>query len=109
MERKFTDEEVIKALKCCGNQMYSCTDKQCKAQTIGNALDLITRQKKEIEEKTNKLRKILPIVAELKAEAIREFAERLKKEIKTDYINGTREHSLSVINQIEKEMTEGEK
>lgn len=43
------DNDIIRALKCCGNQMYSCTDKRCKAKTIGEALDLINRQKAEIE------------------------------------------------------------
>ena len=44
-----TDNEIIKALNCCGNQMYSCTDKDCKAKTLGSAVDLINRQKAEIE------------------------------------------------------------
>lgn len=43
------DNDIIKALECCSNQMYSCTDKQCKAKTLGNALDLINRQKAELE------------------------------------------------------------
>lgn len=50
MPDKLTDNEIIKALECCGNQMYSCTDKQCKAKTIGNALDLINRQQAELKE-----------------------------------------------------------
>ena len=44
-----TDNEIIKALECCSNQMYACTDKQCKAKTLANALDLINRQKAEID------------------------------------------------------------
>jgi hypothetical protein len=38
---------------------------------------------------------------------VREMQERLKALLKTDYINGTREHALSVIDQIAKEMVEG--
>jgi hypothetical protein len=49
----------------------------CERQIMLYALDLINRQKAEIEEKSNKLREVLPIVAELKAEAITEFEERL--------------------------------
>ena len=48
-DHKFTDEEIIKALLCCANQMYYCKDKECKAKTLGNAIDLINRQKAEIE------------------------------------------------------------
>lgn len=44
------DRKEIKALECCGNQMYSCTDKQCKAKTIGDAIDLIKRLQAEIED-----------------------------------------------------------
>lgn len=44
-----TANEIIKALKCCGNQMYLCNDRQCKSKTLGDAIDLIKRQKAEIE------------------------------------------------------------
>lgn len=43
------DNDIIKALECCGNQMYSCTDKRCKAKTLGEAHDLIIYQKASIE------------------------------------------------------------
>ena len=52
---------------------------KCMHTLLLNALDLIKRQKAEIEEKSNKLREVLPIVAEIKAEAIKEFAERLRQ------------------------------
>lgn len=42
-------DDIIRALQCCGNQMYSCTDKRCKAKTLGDAVDLINRQRAEIE------------------------------------------------------------
>ena len=41
-----------------------------------------------------------------KSDTVREMQERLKSLLKTDYINGTREHALSVIDQIAKEMLE---
>lgn len=44
-----TDNEIIKALECCGNQMYLCNDRRCKSKTLGDAIDLIKRQKTEIE------------------------------------------------------------
>jgi 7-keto-8-aminopelargonate synthetase-like enzyme len=59
--------------------------------------------------KTECLEKIELDVKAIKADTVQEFAERLKALLKTDYINGTREHALSVIDQIAKEMLEGEK
>lgn len=101
-----TDEQIIKALECCGNQMFSCTDKQCKAKVMGNALDLINRQKAKIEalqmdnsqlqaDNFNAIENAEHLSAEVeiwkeiahretnyidiaKSEAIKEFAERLK-------------------------------
>lgn len=135
-----TDNEIIKALDVCGH-LDACADcplgclegvDKCMHTLLLNALDLINRQKEdideleaivdlrskrkyyqkfvtevyqkekgnelstpdfdyiyelyfkqkaEIEDKSEKLRKVLPIVAELKAEAIKEFAEGLTKKI----------------------------
>jgi hypothetical protein len=41
-----------------------------------------------------------------KVDYVRAFAERLMTLLNTDYINGTREHAFSVIDQIAKEMLE---
>lgn len=102
-----TDNDIIKALECCEKAKtrddckklgcpaceekgYGCvyfnrTDEEdewaCFAEIGKDLVDLINRQKAEIEEKSNKLRDVLPIVAELKAETITEFAERLKAEL----------------------------
>ena len=86
-----TDNEIIKALECCTS--YDCehckyeppilvpkSSLACNDALMKDALDLINRQRAEIEEKSNKLREIMPIVAELKTEAVKEFAERLKAE-----------------------------
>ena len=80
-----TDNDIIEALECCGNQMYSCNDKQCKAKTIGDAIDLINRQQAEIEilkgwERLLKAESHAPIIKKAKAEAVKEFAERLKRD-----------------------------
>lgn len=56
-EHKFTDEEVIKALECCCKDNYEGDCPKCPLQLNGNcnvilaehALDLINRQKEEIE------------------------------------------------------------
>ena len=69
------DNEIIKALECCSNQMYFCNDKQCKAKTIGNALDLINRQKAEIERLNNH---IAEVGKKVKTDTAEDFAERLK-------------------------------
>lgn len=87
MERKFTDNEIVKALECCCKDNYEGDCQNCPLQLNGgcnvilaeHALDLINRQKAEIDEKSNRLREVLSIVAELKTEAIKEFAERLKQ------------------------------
>lgn len=52
-DKKFTDEEIIETLECCaysdGCERCQCS-KQCDgAEHLINALDLINRQKAEIE------------------------------------------------------------
>lgn len=91
-EHKFTGEEIIKALERCGSSYQGDVAErciECPLDKCGEAncfdtllhdlsLDLIKRQKAEIEEKSKRLREVLPIVAELKAVAVKEFAEGLK-------------------------------
>lgn len=73
-----TDNDIIKALECCGNQMYVCTDKQCRAKTLGNAVDLIKSQKAEIE----RLKKYnIEVAHKHYNDGIKEFAERLIENI----------------------------
>lgn len=86
-----TDKDIIKALELClANDIFekSCSickykddDISCMDKMFRDVLDLVNRQRAEIEEKSNKLREIMPIVAELKNEAVKEFAERLKANI----------------------------
>ena len=47
-----TDERLIKVLECCANEdCDNCPSlvKECKKHALLNALDLIKRQKEEIE------------------------------------------------------------
>lgn len=89
-----TDNEIIKALECLQKENSSPDDRHkcyfmwkketcfnCHHTVAKEALDLINRLKAENEQKAKKLQEILPIVAELKSEAIKEFAERLKEEL----------------------------
>ena len=80
-DKKFTDEEIIKGLERCvkrGNRNYD-TD---------IVLDLINRQKAEIEELKNYVNRCksgeeywVKCLLEKPNEAIKEFAERLKKNL----------------------------
>lgn len=125
------DNEIINGLECCNHEYvwqkecfdceYATFEANCGKEMIKDALDLINRQKAEIEklktdfqiEASNKLEK------EIKAEAIKEFAERLKNHLRQQpkwCIN--RDHYRNVgfsyddvffgIDHILKEMTEGE-
>ena len=70
-----TDEQIIKALECCGMRdcgkcPYVGFKEECGNLSI-LALDLINRQRAEIEQEIN----------QIKSEAIKEFAERLKEKL----------------------------
>lgn len=90
------DNEIIKALECCNTAKTEqhCADcpfylhEKCTVSMLDEAVDLINRQKAEIEgwkEAFNNLDKIarpnLAFVEKAKAEAIREFAEKLKTKL----------------------------
>ena len=66
-EYKMTDNEIIKALKFC---------EDCSANINIDIIDLINRLKAE-NERLSKITR--PLIAEIKAEAYKEFAERLKE------------------------------
>ena len=96
MECKFTDDEIVKALECCLADRVICDkcpiQRECEsnpfdATLVRYSLDLINRQKEE--RKT------------VRAEAIKEFAERLKA--KSEY--GTINVSPWQIDNLVKEMT----
>lgn len=84
-EHKFTDEEVIKAFKQCMSDAFlkcdGCPYRGRRPCTLmkDDILELIKRQKAELED----LREIVytdrtEAIKHLKAEAVKEFAERLK-------------------------------
>lgn len=88
-----TDNEIIKALECCGREScLSCPYRDGKCHQgnpmIRDARDLINRQKVEIEqlkEEANRYQNLYCMAVDdietAKSEAIREFAERLKKKV----------------------------
>ena len=121
-----TDSEIIKALECCTDEWYeNCNECPYSIDTVScermklleDSLDLINRQKAEIErlkgwENLLKAEKHSLI----KSEAIKEFANMLKNKIKTEcnpYGKPTFDYDTSIaimhyINKLVKEMV-GEK
>lgn len=119
-ERKYTDEEIVKALACCINadclncpqwseEWYSgmCND------FLKSVLDLIKRQKAEIERLREDVLEVTAILgeielrnAQIKAEAIKEFAVRVKEERGTEFPFMRWVH-IEDIDLLVAEMTEG--
>ena len=99
--RRMTDNEIIKALECCstGETYADCEKNGCplylgitmgckyidkENQLYSDALDLINRQKAEIEKLkgstiVSNIMESQRIKREAKAEAYKEFAERLNE------------------------------
>ena len=86
-----TDNEIIKALEClrgnafdCGECPYcSCYPAPCEQQVAKDALSLVIRQKEEIERLKNRdlqVEVLEKLEREIKAEAVKEFADRLKEQ-----------------------------
>ena len=99
-EMIMTDNEIIKALECClsSNDLFACwkcpavksnicCDGSSKISNgiVNSVLDLINRQKAEIERLKSLERNVYETVEKLKnkieSEARKEFAERLKEEL----------------------------
>lgn len=91
-----TDKEIIKALECCiHQQLCAFDDGKCsyfdksyvgRQLVIQNAYDLIKRQQAEIERLNDEKENLRCVIDDLcnnteyaKSEAVKEFAERLKK------------------------------
>lgn len=112
-EHKFTDDEIIRALECCKNEdcdncpFFKYPKSICRWDVWDCALDLINRQKAEIEEYQKHIDNDIIYVKRVKAEAIKEFAERLKER---GYTNNYCQDIVLVesIDNLVKEMTEGE-
>lgn len=90
-DKKFTDEEILKALECCYASTGDCENNcpMCDLENCNDVLmsgyvrDLIERQKAEIERLkgfviTNTIMESQRIKREAKDEAYKEFAEELK-------------------------------
>ena len=77
-EHKFTDEDVIRALDICGDELLTCDGCPyldeftiCNNLMARDALNLINRQREELEV-------IKETTAEIRYEAIKEFADSIK-------------------------------
>ena len=115
--RDMTDNEIIKAMQCViGKEMLcsECTYQKvlpfpsCRMMCAKNALDLINRQKAEIEKYKSGMIANAEVVKTLinelktaKSEAIKEFAEKLKNcfAISGDYLD-----IINIIDNLVKEM-----
>lgn len=121
MER--TDNEIIKALECCiKNDLIQCKicpyydmEQKCRRVLRNDVLDLLNRQRAEIERLSDYNANLQTAntslsneIFEIKSEAIKEFAERLKK--KTDNpgkaMFDVYEYYGETIDKLVKEMTE---
>lgn len=116
-----TDEQIIKALEyCCGNitfdsdcSAHGCYQaslpedrngdiRWCRQWLMKDTFDLANRQKAEINELKQKLQ-------QAKSEALKKFAERLKKYLCLDLREGISVVTIDNIDKIVKEMTEADK
>ena len=99
---KITDTEIIEALKCCskihcrGCVFWEMRSAQCVSELLSNTLDLINRQKAEIE----RLQKQL----ELAEQCIAEVEDAAYRGGYNDYIDS----AIDSYNNLVKEMTEDE-
>ena len=108
-----TDNEIIKALECCSDSnCHECPIEGCTDDIFRNALDLINRQKAEIERLkvdlvkcSIRLDNLYKTADEIKSEAIKEFAERLK-EHRYGELNNCISFSVGYLDNLVKEMME---
>ena len=95
-DKKLTDNEIKKALNVCVGMQNDCGDcplleyskasDECMTELMSNALDLINRLQADNERLRNHIqegidlaKQIPEMIATAKAEAYKEFAERVKK------------------------------
>lgn len=115
-----TDNEITKALMICknGSLLPPCqkcsfsNENKCLGKLHDNALDLINRQRAEIEKLTNKCDDCAGCTqwecdcSLIKDELVKEFANRLKEEIEIE-LHYKGDIVRRVIDNLVKEMTEG--
>lgn len=112
-----TEAEIMKALECCAEQRpcqecplcnYTQDAEKCKNKVFVECLDLLNRKNAEIERVTKERDNITKTYTEVvdawqitRAEAIKEFAERVKGK---QYLDGVYVVDVKDIDQIAKEM-----
>lgn len=117
-------EFLCKTFRCCIDEycdncpLYDFEIEHCEKQIKLQALSFIIRQQAEIERYKGVIRLLEKDVADAKAEAVREFAERLKSRIRKDideqgmfplpYTKKAYDTVMIFINNLVKEMTEKE-
>lgn len=84
---KLTDNEIIKALECCLSDIPPCitckydndtiTCDECMGELMKDALDLINRQKAEIERYKGVIKILEKDVKDAEGRAVKEFAHYL--------------------------------
>ncbi len=119
-----TDNDIIKALECCKDTSNKCQQcplrvKGCSYMLAENALDLINRQKAEIErlrkapkclyEQETEYRSVSPCyncegAEEVRAATIKEFAEMLREELKNTSCRFCEDNVFFTIKQLVEEM-----
>lgn len=101
MTEKLTPEEIKKALGCCAGESPNCSDCPANRYEAGKCFDIVKVQAVSVmnsqQETIKTLRKCVEqhhiirkdgksplslLTAEIRAEAIKEFAERLKEHLK---------------------------
>lgn len=114
-----TDNEIIKTwewhispVHCNGMEIYSAVV-ECSRELVENTLDLINRQKAENERLKVDLAKcsirldnLYKTADEIKSEAIKEFAERLKEKATSTFYEEHKYVDTEDIDNLVKEMTE---
>ena len=100
-----TDNEIIRVLIDYGTQ--------CKQEGISEAIDLINRQKAEndslkvdLAKCSIRLDNLYKTADEIKSEAIKEFAERLKEKVSRGFWDELAYVDVDDIDNLVKEMTE---
>lgn len=111
-----TDNEIVKALRCCADRYCKGCSEQSKAhcrETIAAlAWDLIYRQNAEIERLTKEKDALIKTYGECMSDGIKEFAEKLTEEqyfYEDDCGDFVGFVPVAKIDELVKEMLEGKK